>query len=76
MTYEYKVVEERLGSPKGMQDDLNEQASVGWEFYALSTIGPIPSRWLIFRRPVQEGGSHVLRSSSPGSGDPPLVGGQ
>jgi len=56
MTWQYRVVEERLGSPSDMQDELNRQAKDGWEFYTLSTLGPIPSRWLIFRRAVEPAG--------------------
>ncbi|PWT74188.1 MAG: hypothetical protein C5B60_07075 [Chloroflexi bacterium] len=54
MSWEYKVVEERLGSPQTLEADLNEYASQGWEFYAFSILGPIPSRWLVFRRPPKQ----------------------
>lgn len=50
--YEYKVVEERFGTPKETEAALNELASYGWEHYQISTLGPIPSRWLYFRRPL------------------------
>ena len=49
--YEYKVVEERFGSPEETEKKLNELAAEGWEHYQISTLGPIPSRWLYFRRP-------------------------
>lgn len=50
MAWEYKVVEERFGKPKETEDHLNEMARDGWEHYEISTLGPIPSRWLYFRR--------------------------
>jgi Domain of unknown function (DUF4177) len=54
MAYEYKVVEERFGSPKETEDCLNDMAADGWEHYQISTLGPIPSRWLYFRRERKE----------------------
>jgi len=50
MNYEYKVVEERLGSPAEFEAELNRQAVDGWEYINVSTIGPIPGRWIVFRR--------------------------
>jgi hypothetical protein len=50
MQWEYKVVEERLGSPTDLENELNRQAANGFELVAVSSIGPIPSRWLILRR--------------------------
>ncbi len=50
MAYEYKVTEERFGDPQETEDHLNRMAKEGWEHYAISTLGPIPSRWLYFRR--------------------------
>jgi hypothetical protein len=50
MMYEYLVVEQRLGSPKDFQDDLNEQAALGWRYVGVSTIGPVPSRWIVFEK--------------------------
>jgi len=51
-THEYMVVEERLGSPQTSQDDLNMHARDGWRLVAISTIGPIPGRWLYMERPI------------------------
>jgi hypothetical protein len=52
MDYEYKVVEEHFGTPAQTERELNERAAEGWEHYFISTLGPIPSRWLYFRRPL------------------------
>jgi hypothetical protein len=54
MAYEYKVVEEKFGSPAETEAKLNELAKDGWEYHSATTLGPIPSRWLYFRRPVKE----------------------
>jgi hypothetical protein len=48
--YEYKIVEEGFGKPKETEDHLNEMAKDGWEYHSATTLGPIPSRWLFFRR--------------------------
>lgn len=48
--FEYKVVEEMFGKPSDTEVELNKYADAGWEFYSSITLGPIPSRWLIFRR--------------------------
>ena len=52
MEWEYRVEEEGFGKPKDTEDHLNELAEEGWEHYAISTLGPIPTRWLYFRRPI------------------------
>jgi uncharacterized protein DUF4177 len=50
MKYEYKVIEEKFGQVAETEQHLNALASEGWEHYAISTLGPIPSRWHYFRR--------------------------
>ena len=52
MDWEYRVEEEHFGTPKQTEDHLNALAMEGWEHYHISTLGPVPSRWLYFRRPV------------------------
>ncbi len=54
MEYEYRVEEEGFGKPKDTEDHLNALARDGWEHYQISTLGPIPSRWLYFRRPIDK----------------------
>ena len=54
MNYEYKVIEKQLGNKASDTEfELNNQARDGWEHYAISTLGPIPSLWLYFRRPLR-----------------------
>lgn len=50
MRYEYKVVEQAFGRPVDLVTELNSQAADGWEHYQTITLGPIPTRWLCFRR--------------------------
>lgn len=50
--YEYRVEEEGFGTPKQTEKHLNVLAEDGWEHYAISTLGPIPTRWLYFRREI------------------------
>jgi hypothetical protein len=51
--YEYRVEEEGFGKPQDTEDHLNALALEGWEHYHISTLGPIPTRWLYFRRLVK-----------------------
>jgi Domain of unknown function (DUF4177) len=50
MALEYKVIEERFGNPTETEKTLNDMAAQGWELVTISTLGPIPSRWLYFKR--------------------------
>jgi len=50
--YEWKVISENFGDPTKTENEINTYCKAGWEFYSVSTMGPIPQRWLYFRRPV------------------------
>ena len=50
MKYEYRVVDQMFGNPSDVEKELNRQARDGWEFVEAITLGPIPTRWLIFKR--------------------------
>jgi len=52
--YEYRVEEESFGKPKDTEKSLNILSAQGWEFFYATTLGPIPTRWLYFRRPKQD----------------------
>ena len=54
MRYEYRVEEEGFGKPSDTEEHLNLLAMEGWEHYAISTLGPIPTRWLYFRRELKK----------------------
>lgn len=54
MRYEYRVVSQAFGTPKEVEAELNSQASEDFEHYQTITLGPIPTRWLCFRRPIKE----------------------
>jgi hypothetical protein len=54
MALEYRVVDQMFGKPEDVEKELNQQARDGWEFVQAITLGPIPTRWLVFKRGVGE----------------------
>jgi hypothetical protein len=54
MRYDHKVVSEWFGKATETEDMLNKMGREGWEHYFTGSIGPIPSRWHYFRKPVEE----------------------
>ena len=50
MKYEYRIVDQMFGKPEDTEKELNRQARDGWEYVDAITLGPIPTRWLVFRR--------------------------